>query len=149
LTDTKNADSYNGFVTSTWQPRFKAFTASIQSAASDGTPPVPATPAAGTCSDFVNRLIPDMDPVMNALSGDSIAATAPVGLSAIKLRYKYEDVTPPADCGAARDDIVKIATSIEDISLAQLLIFGDTANASTYGTLMTGSIQGRFKPLFA
>src|SRR5579859_6943212 len=120
LVDNKNADSYNSFFTSVWQPRFKALTTTVQ-AISAGTPTAPAAPADGPCTDkgFQKQAVTDLNSF--STSQNDVGTVAPLGLSSIKLRYGYEDMTPPATCGAARNDMVQVLSFVEDNGLVILL----------------------------
>jgi hypothetical protein len=71
------------------------------------------------------------------------------GLALLKLRYQYEDTTPPAGCEVARKDLVKVLSVNQDLLTMAAATMADPEQAASYSDFALRVLTPRGQKLYA
>jgi hypothetical protein len=104
-----------------------------------------STPA-GTCtsSDYANPI----NYIVNLLQSASLSTPSAIGsvlIAVIRMRYQYEDATPPAGCESAQAVILKYLTVQEDGLYTAEAAKVDAPNKAAYNEILNNLAPARYK----
>lgn len=117
-----------------------ALTISVTSTKAQGTNTSQCTDAA-----FLNQLKTDLSGIGGSPDYTKGDAMSVAFLKVVKLRYQYEDLTPPAGCEAAQKAVVRVLSLSGDIFTLKLAELADAPNKDAYEGLITNTLAARTK----
>jgi hypothetical protein len=144
--DAKNQAIYTDLWSKTGKPRMDSLEQQMNTTTAASMPAATPTAQLQECKDspYKTNLIADLGD-LTPPTGTDLGPFGMFGLKVIKLRYKYEDLTPPVGCETLQFELLETLSLSEDQTFLGLIKAADNTPVAATDEFITNTLTPRLE----